>query len=112
MISSINISNSFGRIIKENAEMHSVKGITCHFLKKIFNCDSISEELDDYEAKDTKTTKLAKGILLLEYIVPLDTALPDLYFLIRSNTKNYISNPVFLFGFYGKIHLRPPQIAL
>jgi hypothetical protein len=108
-MSSINISNSFGRILSDNAEVHSVKGITCNFLKKIFKCDAIPEELDDYKTKETKTTKLGKGIPLFDYLIPLDDSLTDLYFKIDSKGKNDINNPVFSFGFYGKIHLRPPQ---
>ncbi|HEX8015533.1 MAG TPA: hypothetical protein VF465_09895 [Flavobacterium sp.] len=109
LISSINISNSFGRIIADNAETNTVRGITCNFLKKIFNCDSISEELDDYETKETKNTKLAKGIPSLDYLVPLNTSLTVLYFQISAKTKNYVDNQIFSFGFHGKIHLPPPR---
>ncbi|SHH65440.1 hypothetical protein SAMN05443663_109127 [Flavobacterium defluvii] len=108
-MSSINISSTFSRIIKENTETHSVKGMTCSFLKKIFKCDGIPEELDDYEAKDTKTTKLAKGIPLFEYIVPIDASVPGFYIQIDLKGKNYIDNPIFSFGFHGKIHLPPPR---
>lgn len=110
LLSSINISSSFGRIINNNTELSSVKGMACNFLKKIFKCDGIPEELDDYETKDSKTTKLAKGILLLEYLIPLDASVPGLYFKIGSKGKNYIDNPIFSFGFHGKIHLRPPRV--
>ena len=92
--------------------MTSVKGRTCNLLKKIFKCDGMTEEIDDYETKDTKTTKLAKGVPLLEYLVPLDTSLPDFYFQIKTNGKNYIDNPIFSFGFHGKIHLRPPRVII
>ena len=80
LLSSINVSGTFSRIIKENAETHSVKGIACNLLKKIFKCDGIPEELDDYETKDTKTTKLAKGIVVLEYLVPVDASVPGFSF--------------------------------
>lgn len=108
LMSSINISNTFGRIINDNSETHSVKGITCNFLKKIFKCDGIPEELDDYETKDTKTAKFAKGILLLEYLLPLDASLPGLYFKMGAKEKNYKNKPIFSFGFHGKIHVPPP----
>lgn len=64
LISSLNVSNSFVRIIYDNADIHSVTGLTCNFLKKIFKCNAVQEEIDDYEAKDTKATKQAKGTLL------------------------------------------------
>nr|WP_294921938.1 hypothetical protein [uncultured Flavobacterium sp.] len=112
LISSINISNSFGRIIADNAKTDSVSGITCNFLKKIFHCDEFQEELDDYETKETKNTKLAKGIPIMDYLVPLDSSLSVLYFQINTKGKNYIDNPIFSFGFHGKIHLRPPQIII
>ncbi|KRB59618.1 hypothetical protein ASD98_00400 [Flavobacterium sp. Root186] len=112
LMSSINVSGTFSRIIKENTENHSVKGITCNLLKKIFKCDGIPEELDDYEAKDTKTTKLAKGIPLLEYLVPLDASIPGFYFQNDLKGKNYIDNPIFSFGFHGKIHLPPPRFII
>lgn len=108
LISSINLSNSVVLIINNNTEVHSVKGIACNFLKKMFKCDRISEELDEYEKKDSKTTKLAKGMPSLDYIVPLDTSVPGLHFQTKDNRKNYQGNPLFSFGFYGKIYLRPP----
>ncbi|KAF2506966.1 hypothetical protein EYY60_20870 [Flavobacterium zhairuonense] len=109
LMNSINFSGTFARIVNNNTEQHSVKGMTCNFLKKIFKCDGIPEELDDYENKETKTTKLAKGIPLLEYIMPLDSSMANLYFQVNAKGKNYINNPIFSFGFHGKIHLRPPQ---
>lgn len=109
LMNSINMSGTFARIVNTNIEQDSVKGMTCNFLKKIFKCDGIPEELDDYENKETKTTKLAKGIPLFEYIIPLDSSMANLYFQIKAKRKNYINNPIFSFGFYGKIHLRPPQ---
>lgn len=110
LISSINLSNSVALIINNNTEIHSVKGIACNFLKKIFKCDRIAEEVDDYEKKESKNTKLAKGMPLLDYIVPLDTSMPGFNFQKNQNKKNYIDNPIFSFGFHGKIHLRPPQV--
>ncbi|KQO21628.1 hypothetical protein ASF10_12825 [Flavobacterium sp. Leaf82] len=112
LMSSINISSSVSRIINDNSETHSVKGITCNLLKKIFKCDGIPEELDDYQTKDTKTAKLAKGSFLLDYLIPHHASITPLYFLISSKGKNHIGNPVFSFGFYGKIHLRPPRTIL
>jgi len=108
-MSSINLSNNFGRIINENADVHSIKGITCNFLKKMFKCTGIAEEVDDYETKDTKAAKPGKGIVLLDYLIPLHTSLSPLNIQIGSKGKNYIENPLFSFGFHGKIHLRPPQ---
>jgi hypothetical protein len=96
-------------MINENTGSHSVERIACNFLKKIFKCDGIPEELDDYKTKETKAPKLAKGIPSLDYLVPLDTALPNLYVQKESQGKNYIDNPIFSFGFHGKIHLPPPE---
>jgi len=112
LMSSLNISNNCSRILNENSGLHSIKGITCDLLKKIFKCDGIPEELDDYETKDSKTAKLAKGILLLDYLVPAAASLTDLYFPIGTDGKDHIDNPVFSFGFHGKIHLRPPQTMI
>lgn len=109
LISSLNISNSFGRIINDNAETYTVKGIACNFLKKVFKCDGIPEELDDYETKDTKTAKLAKGIPSMEYLISLESSMPNLYFLIEPKGKNYINNTIFSFGFHGKIDIPPPR---
>ncbi|MBF4493352.1 hypothetical protein IR010_12455 [Flavobacterium sp. MR2016-29] len=109
LMSSINISSTFSRVVQQNSETHSVKGMTCNFLKKMFKCDGIPEELD--ETKDSKTAKLAKGILLLEYLVPLNATIPSLYVQIKSKGENYINNPIFSFGFHGKIHLPPPRIV-
>jgi len=109
LMSSLNIASTFDQIINENTETHSVKRMTCNFLKKIFKCDGIPEELDDYKTKETKAPKLSKGSPSLDYLVPLDTSLPRLYFQKESQGKNYIDNPMFSFGFHGKIHLPPPQ---
>lgn len=106
------MSGTFSRLINNYTKQETVQGMTCNLLKKIFKCDGIPEELDDYETKDTKTTKLAKGIPLLEYLVPLDASVPGLYFKIGSKGKNYIDNPIFSFGFHGKIHLRPPRVII
>lgn len=110
LISSINVSNSFVQIIYDNADIHSVTGLTCNFLKKIFKCNATPEEID--ETKDTKATKQAKGTLLLDYLIPVDTSLAGLYFEIETKKRNYIENPIFSFGFHGKIHLRPPQFII
>ncbi len=110
LISSLNISNSVSRIIIDNAEAYTVKGITCNFLKKIFKCDGIPEELDDYKTKETKTAKLAKGIPLMEYLISSESAMPRLYFLKEQKGKNYINNTIFSLGFHGKIHLPPPRM--
>jgi hypothetical protein len=112
LISSINVSNSFARIIADNAKTNTITGITCNFLKKIFNCDVIQEELDDYETKETKTTKLAKGVPSLDYLIPLNTSLPVLYFQTGANTKNYTDNSMLSFGFHGEIHLPPPRFIV
>ena len=112
LMSSINLSSNFSQIINDNAEVDSVKGMTCNFLKKIFKCDGIPEELDDYKTKENKNAKLAKGIVLLEYLVPFDAFLPGFYLQIASKAKKHIDNPVFLFAFHGKIYLPPPQIIL
>lgn len=111
-MSSINIANTFGLIINDNAGQHSVSGMTCNFLKKIFKCDAITEEEVDTKTKDCKTTKLAKGIPSLDYLVPLDASLHYIDFQIETAGKNYIDNPIFSFGFHGKIHLPPPQILI
>lgn len=112
LMSSINIANTFGLVINDSAGQNSVSAMTCNFLKKIFKCDAIPEELEDCKTKDTKTTKLAKGIPSLDYLVPVDASLHTIDFQIESAGKNYIDNPIFSFAFHGKIHLPPPQILI
>lgn len=112
LMSSINISDNFDQLVSYNVETDSIKGMTCNFLKKMFKCDGIAEELDDYETKDSKTAKLGKIILPLDYLVPANTSLTDLYFPSGFEVENYIDNPIFSFGFHGKIHLRPPQYII
>lgn len=110
LISSLNISNSMVRIINVNAETYTVKGITCNFLKKIFKCDGIPEELDDYKTKETKTAKIAKGIPLMEYLISSESLMPSFYFLIETKGKNYVDNTILSFGFHGKIDIPPPRM--
>jgi len=110
LISSLNIANGVSRIITDNAETYTVKGITCNFLKKIFKCDGIPEELDDYKTKETKTAKLAKGTPLMEYLISSESLMPNIYFLIETEGKKYIDNTIFSFGFHGKIDIPPPRV--
>ncbi|WP_235830920.1 hypothetical protein [Flavobacterium ustbae] len=98
------------RILSNNTETYTVKGITCNFLKKIFKCDGIPEELDDYKTKDTKTAKLAKGIPLMEYLISSESSLLNLYVLLEPKGKKYIDNTIFSFGFHGKIDIPPPRV--
>lgn len=98
------------RIINDNVETYTLKGITCNFLKKIFKCDGIPEELDDYKTKETKTAKLAKGIPLMEYLISSESLMPSFYFLIETKGKNYVDNTILAFGFHGKIDIPPPRI--
>ena len=98
------------RIISDNAETYTVKGITCNFLKKIFKCDGIPEELDDYKTKETKTAKIAKGIPLMEYLISSESLMPSFYFLIETKGKNYVDNTILSFGFHGKIDIPPPRM--
>jgi hypothetical protein len=111
-MSSINIANNFGLIINDNAAHSSISGMTSNFLKKMFKCDAIAEELEDSKAKDTKTAKQAKGIPLLDYLIPLDGSLQPIDFKIESLGKNYIDNPIFSFNFHGKIYLPPPEVLV
>ncbi|PXY41417.1 hypothetical protein DMB65_08440 [Flavobacterium cheongpyeongense] len=112
LINSINLSNSFGRIITDNAQTDTITGLTCNFLKKIFNCDGIPEEVDDYEKKEAKTTKLVKASLPLDYLIPSDSSLAVLYFQTGANKQSDTDNAMFLFGFHGKIHLPPPRFTV
>ena len=109
-ISSINISSSFAETINSGTELHSLKGMTCNLLKKIFKCDSAIEELEDFKTKDCKTIKLAKGIPLLDYLMPSDDCLPKMYLQIETASRNYMANKMFTFGFHGRIQVPPPRI--
>ncbi|MGO4773254.1 hypothetical protein ACEN2I_16445 [Flavobacterium sp. W22_SRS_FK3] len=112
LMSSINLADNFDRLVSYNVATDSIEGMTCNFLKKMFKCDGIAEEQDDYETKDSKTAKLGKSILLLDYLVPVNTSLNNLFFPSGFKIKSYIENPVFSFGFHIKIHLQPPQIIV
>lgn len=109
-ISSINIANSFSETINSATELHSLKGMTCNLLKKIFKCDTTIEELEDFKTKDCKTVKLAKGIPLLDYLIPADAYLPKLCLQLETASKNYSANKMFSFGFHGRINVPPPRI--
>ena len=110
-ISSINISSSFAETINSGTELHSLKGMTCNLLKKIFKCDSAIEELEDFKTKDCKTVKVSKGIPLLDYLIPSDAYLPKLCLQLETASRNYMANKMFSFGFHGKIVVPPPRIT-
>lgn len=110
-ISSINIANSFSETINSTTELHSLKGMTCNLLKKIFKCDSTIEELEDFKTKDCKTVKLAKGIPLLDYLIPAEAYLPKLCAQLETASRNYMANKMFSFGFHGRINVPPPRIV-
>ena len=112
LLSSLNISGSFGHILDQNAGLNSVKGMTCQVIKKLFKCDGMPEEMDDYESCKTKPLKSGKGNQLLEYIVPADAFLPGSNRNIEKNSESYKLNSVLPFDFYNKIHLPPPEFNL
>lgn len=109
LMSSINIPNSFGGLIDKNAERHCIIGKTCQVLKKIFKCDGMPEELDDYETCKTKTDKSSKGLQLLEYLVPINTSLPHINSYAIKNSKGYGHDLAIPVNSYSKIHLPPPE---
>ena len=111
LLNSINIPNSFGRFIDRNAELHCIKGKTCQVLKKLFKYDGISEEREDYETCKTKTDKSGKGIKLLEYLVPVNTALPYICNIVNG-PECYGHNLATPNNSYNKIHLPPPEAIL
>lgn len=109
-ISSMNIGSSCSEAIGAGAELHSLKGMTCNLLRKIFKCDSVIEELEDFKTKDSKTVKLSKGIPLLDYLIPSDACLPGLRHQLDTARKNYGADKMFPLGFHGRIHVPPPRI--
>lgn len=111
-MSSINIPNSFGRFIDKNSELHCIMGKTCQIFKKLFKCDAMPEELDDYEACKAKTDKNCKGLQLAEYVVPIYTSLPYIYSHPITNGEVYGHDLAVPLNFYSKIHLPPPEVIL
>lgn len=111
-ISSINIGSTFSETINSETELHSLKGMTCNLLKKIFKYDSAIEELEDFKTKDCKTVKLAKGLPLLDYIIPADAYLPKIRLQLETARKNYRANKIFSLDFHGRIHVPPPRMVV
>lgn len=109
-ISSMNISNTLLQN-HDVADVHSLKGMACHLLKKVFKCDASVEELEDFKTKDCKTVKVSKGIPLLDYLIPSDAYLPKLCLQLETASRNYMANKMFSFGFHGKIVVPPPRMT-
>ncbi len=109
LMNSITVTNSFNHFISQNTELHSLKGITCHILKKIFECESLNEGVEEYET--AKADKAGKGILSGEYLMPPNMCLAQKNVLVSRNNKVHINNSLFTFGFFAKIHLPPPEIV-
>lgn len=111
LLNSINMPNSLGSYIEKNAELHCIKGKTCQVLKMLFKWGGVPEELEDYEICKTKTDKSGKGIQLLEYLVPINTSLPYINYMIndRACYNHDLGIPV---NSYNKIYLPPPEAIL
>lgn len=108
-VSSINISRSFSETLNNTVELHSLKGMTCDLLKKIFKCEGITEEVEDYNTKESKTGKFSKGIPLSDYLIPSNSLGLRMRFQIDSDVRNYKNNRIILFDFHGRIHVPPPK---
>lgn len=111
LISSINVSRS---LFPENTDVfsvHSVEGMTLNLIKKIFQCEGISEELEEFGAKESKTLKLAKGLALQDYLLPVDASWLKMHLVLISSSRNYRSSPVFEFDFHGTIQVPPPKLV-
>lgn len=112
LMSSINISGSLGGIIANNSEKHCLVGKTCQMLKKLFKCDTMLEELDDYETSKTKADKNCKGLQLTDYLIPIYTGLPYNYSVSVEDNKAFDYDLAIPLNFYSKIHLPPPEVIL
>jgi len=108
-ISSINISSSFTQLLTSPKESSSLQGIAGTILKKIFKCEGIIEELEDFKAKESKNTKLAKGIPFFDYLIPSEGFGLGERFHIECVSKNYVANLIHSYSFHGKIYVPPPQ---
>lgn len=92
--------------------MQSIEGIAGNLLKKIFQCEGIAEELEEFGAKECKTLKLAKGLALQDYLLPIDSSWFRMQFQIEATPRNYKENPIFQFDFHGTIQVPPPEIIV
>lgn len=109
-ISSINISQSLRPTINKTSVFNSIEGIAGNFLKKIFQCEGIAEEVEEFGAKECKALKLAKGLSLQDYLLPLDNSWLRIQFQLKSFHRNYKSNPFYKLDFHGTIQVPPPKI--
>lgn len=109
-LSSVNISRSLFPENDATVSLNSVEDMTRNLLKKIFQCEGISEELEEFGAKESKTLKLSKGIALQDFLLPADVLCLKIQLGYAANSRNYSSNPIFNFDFHGTIQVPPPQI--
>lgn len=110
LISSITISRSLLPTINDSTSLQSIEGMAGNFFKKVFQCEGIAEELEEFGAKECKTLKLAKGLALQDYLLPMDASWFRMQFQIEATPRNYKENPVFKFDFHGTIQVPPPRI--
>ncbi|KGO94928.1 hypothetical protein [Flavobacterium subsaxonicum] len=108
LISSLNASNTVTELLTQNTHITSAKGIISNILKKIFKCDGCTEEYEELDAKN-KAEKANKAAVILDYLLPDNACIAANYLQATIKDKAFIANPVFIFGFYSKIYLPPPE---
>ncbi|PZR21706.1 MAG: hypothetical protein DI539_07235 [Flavobacterium psychrophilum] len=69
----------------------------------------MTEGIDECDTAKTKTNK-NNGFLCYEYLMPSNICLAHNSSDITIKSKSFIDNPLFNFGYYGKIHLPPPEL--
>lgn len=106
-INSINLSENLFRACNDYSQVHSHKRVI-DFFKLLFQEEGITEDLEEFGAKESKSLKQAK-VTFSEYLLPLDAS----WFKFKYQkllSKNYKDNPVFEFDFHLDILVPPPRL--
>lgn len=111
LVSSINPSNTFGNLLRQDAPSYSATGMVTNILKKLFKCDGCPEELEELDAK-LKLEKENKGLFFSDYFMPEPGYVLNEF--VRASVKGKrIVSPFFIISdFHTKIHLPPPEFTV
>lgn len=106
LISSLNLSQSLGRIATTNTDVHKKESTVWHLVKKMLKCNTSAEEYEDGENECGNANKIK---LAIDYFLPLQTGLALCNAYTTSVKKNYFSKFDLNGILCNKIHVPPPE---
>ena len=109
LISSINLSNSPGRVTQDTCVYKKESTVWAVF-KKMLKCNGNAEEYDDCDNEPGTSSNKVK--LTTDYLLPFHAGVMPCLSYTATQNKIYLTQPDFNGSLYTKIHLPPPEFTL